>query len=128
MKGTELFKQTIETYLREFAERDEQFAAAFAKPTKSIDRCVAYILQEVKKSGQQGFADEEIYGLAVHYYDEDDIDESKLKDEPSARVVVNHHADAPKPETKPAPTPKQAPAKTKASEKKHNVQQLDLFA
>lgn len=26
MKGTELFKQTIETYLREFAERDEQFA------------------------------------------------------------------------------------------------------
>ena len=44
-------------------------------------------MQQVQKSGCNGFADEEIYGMAVHYYDEDDI-----KDIESVRctVVVNH--------------------------------------
>ena len=29
------------------------------------------------RSGCKGFADEEIYSMAVHYYDEDDIEEDK---------------------------------------------------
>ena len=41
----------------------------------------------MKQSGCNGFADDEIYSLALHYYDEDDIDIGKpLK----CNVVVNH--------------------------------------
>ena len=38
-------------------------------------------------SGCNGFTDAEIYSLAVHYYDEDDIDVGRPLD---CRVVVNH--------------------------------------
>ena len=67
------FKAVIKAYLDDRARDDELFAATYAKQGKSLDECCNYILQEVKKSGQNGFADEEIFGMAVHYYDEDDI-------------------------------------------------------
>lgn len=88
MKGTKLFEETIKDYLDKRAKEDELFAKAYAKEGKSISECCNYILQEVEKSGRNGFADEEIYGMAVHYYDEETI---KAKEMPShVRVVVNH--------------------------------------
>jgi len=95
MEVSNQFKAVIKAYLDERASNDELFAATYAKPNKSLDECCNYILQEVHKSGQNGFADEEIYGMAVHYYDEDDIKDVKPI---NARVVVNHHVDAPKPQ------------------------------
>lgn len=92
MKGTELFKQTIENYLQVRANADEQFGRAFLKEGKSIDGCVNFILNKVKESGCNGFADEEIFGLAVHYYDEDDISEKDTKPV-NCNVVVNHHVE-----------------------------------
>lgn len=91
------FKAVIKAYLDDRASNDRLFAATYAKPNKSLDECCNYILQEVQKSGQNGFADEEIFGMAVHYYDEDDIKDVKPV---NARVVVNHHVDAPKPQPK----------------------------
>ena len=91
------FKAVIKAYLDDRASNDELFAVTYAKPNKSLDECCNYILQEVHKSGQNGFADEEIFGMAVHYYDEDDIKDVKPV---NARVVVNHHVDAPKPQPK----------------------------
>jgi peptidyl-tRNA hydrolase len=41
----------------------------------------------VQKSGCNGFADDEIFGMAVHYYDEDNIEIGKPM---NAHVVVNH--------------------------------------
>ena len=38
------------------------------KPTKNIDNCITYILNQVKKSGCCGFSDDEIFGMALHYY------------------------------------------------------------
>lgn len=38
---------------------------------KSLNKCAAYILQEAKKKGNQVcMTDQEVFGLAVHYYDE----------------------------------------------------------
>lgn len=91
------FKAVIKAYLDDRASNDELFAATYAKQGKSLDECCNYILHEVQKSGQNGFADEEIFGMAVHYYDEDDIKDVKPI---NARVVVNHHVDAPKPQPK----------------------------
>lgn len=87
MKGTNHFKNTIKAYLDQRAETDILFSFQYSKPEKSIDECISYILNEVKKSGCNGFADDEIYGMAVHYYDEDNI---KVGKPTNAYVVVNH--------------------------------------
>lgn len=87
MKGTEQFKATIQDYLEYRAETDDLFAPRYADPNKNIDDCITYILNEVQRSGMNGFADDEIYSMAVHYYDEPDIEVGKPTD---CRVVVNH--------------------------------------
>ena len=87
MKTTNHFKNTIQSYLEDRAKSDELFAASYAKPNKNIDKCCNFILGEVQKSGCNGFSDDEIFGMAVHYYDEDDIKNVKPV---NARVVVNH--------------------------------------
>ncbi|MDR0696300.1 MAG: PcfK-like family protein [Christensenellaceae bacterium] len=87
MKSTEIFKQTIQAYLEQHAASDELFAISYAKPDKSIDQCIIYILNTVQKSGCNGFADEEIYSMAVDFYDEDGIDAGKPFD---CKAVVNH--------------------------------------
>lgn len=87
MKTTDYFKQTIQTYLENRATTDELFAERYADPKKHIDDCITYILNEVKRSDCNGFADEEIYSMALHYYDEPDIEVGKSA---NCRVVVNH--------------------------------------
>lgn len=67
-------KTKIKNYLDERAKNDELFARAYAKPNKNIDECYKYILGEARKKGTEvGMSHEEVYGLAVHYYDEDNI-------------------------------------------------------
>jgi plasmid maintenance system antidote protein VapI len=87
MKSTENFKQVISNYLESVAANDSLFSETLKKDNKNIDGCVNYILQTVQKSGCTGFADEEIFAMAVHYYDEDDIG---VKGNVNCKVVVNH--------------------------------------
>lgn len=87
MKASTHFKNTIKAYLDQRAETDVLFSFQYTKPEKNIDDCVTFILNEVKKSGCNGFADDEIYSMAVHYYDEDNI---KVGKPMNAHVVVNH--------------------------------------
>jgi hypothetical protein len=86
-KGTEHFKTTIQQYLDKRAAEDSLFAETLKKENKNIDKCLNYILSTVQKSGCNGFADDEIFGMAVHYYDEDEIKNIKVH---SATVIVNH--------------------------------------
>lgn len=81
------FKQTIKQYLDNRAQTDSLFATTYAKENKNIDQCVNYIYSEVQKSGRKGFNDDEVFGMAVHYYDEDNLKASKAS---SPKVVVNH--------------------------------------
>lgn len=90
MKSTDVFKQTILDYLTKRAESDTLFAACFAKEGKNIDDCITYILNTVQKSGCMGFTDEEVFSMAVHYYDEDSIE---VGEPGNARVVINHTVD-----------------------------------
>lgn len=77
MKGTEHFKRTIQMFLEQRAAEDELFAKSYRNPAKNIDDCVTYILNYVQKSGCNGFSDGEIYGQAIHYYDENEIEVGK---------------------------------------------------
>ena len=87
MKSTSHFKNTIKAYLDNRASEDALFAVAYAKANKNMDDCITYILNEVKKSGCNGFTDSEIYSKAVHFYDEDNISAGSPI---NCRVVVNH--------------------------------------
>lgn len=78
MEKTKTPKQIIQSYLEERAKNDSLFASVYAKPNKNINECLDYILSEAKKRGNAVcMSDDEVFGLAVHYYDEDDIKVSK---------------------------------------------------
>ena len=82
-----LYSRTKIVFLNQRAMTDHSLAPNLRKPHKNIEECILYILSEVQRSGCNGFADEEIYSMAVHYYDEDDIEVDKVS---GCNVVVNH--------------------------------------
>jgi len=90
MKSTDSFRQTIKAFLKEKATFDLLFREKLLNPNKKLDNCITYILNTVQKSGCNGFADDEIYGMALHYYDEENVDPGKPVD---CNVVVNHHVE-----------------------------------
>ena len=59
MKGTEHFTRTIAEYLNQCAMVDPLFAPNLMKPNKNIEECITYILNEVQKSGCNGFDDDD---------------------------------------------------------------------
>jgi len=89
MKATDNFKKLIEQHLKRAAQLNSLFEEKLKNPKKNIDDCVTYILNQVKKSGMNGFEDTEIYGMAMHYYDEENVKPGdKLT---NGQVIVNHH-------------------------------------
>ena len=87
MKSTKAFLATIENGLREMAFTDLQLAEALKKENKNIKDCCTYIINQVKKSGENGFTDDEVFSMAKHYFFEDDV---KPGDSFRGNVVVNH--------------------------------------
>lgn len=83
------FEKVIKEYLDGQAASDAAFASKYGNPNKSVEECCKYIIQQVKKSKREGFADAEIYGMALHYYDETKLEFKDYKG-PQPRVVVNH--------------------------------------
>lgn len=86
-KVSQSFKDTIKAYLDQRAQSDPLFASSYIKEGKSIEECCNFIIQEVQKMKVNGLSDDEVFGLAVHYYDEDDLGEIKAS---NCKVVVNH--------------------------------------
>jgi hypothetical protein len=112
MKASDNFKSTIEEYLINRVVTDSLFRESFKKEGKNIDDCITYILNKVQKSGCNGFTDDEVFSMAVHYYDEDKIDIGKPIT--NARVVVNHTVETPKVErSEPAPAKPKEKVKAK---------------
>lgn len=88
-KAMEHFENAIREYLDARAKDDVKFAEKYSDKKKSIGECCRFILGEMRrlaKGGCYGATDAEVYGLAVHYYDEPDI---KVEGEVRAEVVIN---------------------------------------
>lgn len=66
------FADAIKSYLDRRASEDKMFAESYANPKKSIGECCDFIVSEVRKQNRTAMTDDEVYGLAVHYYDEAD--------------------------------------------------------
>lgn len=79
------FETAIKSMLDQRAADDPLFAEAYAKSSKSVEECCRYIISTVKEMGVSALTDEEVLGIAIHYYDEDDLD---VKAAPSCKVVV----------------------------------------
>ena len=137
MKGTQSFQDTIKAYLETMAENDALFAVKYANPSKSLSDCCTYIINQVQKSGCNGFADDEIFGMAVHFYEENEIEVGKPI---NCRVVVNHTVELTEEEKEKARqdaitklrdeemAKMRRPAQSKkATEKNPQVQQPSLF-
>lgn len=135
-KGTQAFNDTIKAYLEERAENDALFAVKFANPSKSVEDCVTYILNQVQKSGSYGFTDAEVYGMAIHYYEEKEIE---VGNPINCKVVVNHTVELTEEEKEEARQEAIAklrdeqvaemrkPTAKKATENKPQVEQPSLF-
>ena len=87
------FKNIIKAHLDSRAATDALFAKSYQKESKNIDECCNYIISEVEKTNRQGFADEEIFNFAIHYYDEDEIKD--VEKAPGCKIVVNTKLSAP---------------------------------
>ena len=91
MNTTQEFQRTIKAHLDNLAGFDDNFAQKYAKENKSIEECCNYIANEIFKTAKsgniKGVTDDEVFGLAVHYYEEDDLNNIKP---PQYLAVVNH--------------------------------------
>lgn len=120
MQATDNFTQAIQSHLTKVAEGDPLFATTFQKPNKNIKDCCTYIMNEVKKSGCNGLEDEEVYAMAIHYYDEDDI---KPGAPVNCKVVVNHSIK----NDKKVSSPKAVEPKKTAIIDKDLINQISMF-
>lgn len=87
MKPSNAFKETIKAYLEKRASEDELFAVTYQKENKNLYECCNYVMKCAKEGNCGGYSDEEVFGWAVHYYDEDDIKNIKPV---IGKVIVNH--------------------------------------
>lgn len=97
----------------------EELRAKIEASDKGISDCVQYIASQVKEKAQNGCVactDEEVYGLAMHYFEEDEIEKETGIVASAIQTSV---------EEKPAAKPK--PAK-KQEQKDPGFTQLDMFA
>lgn len=122
------FKDAIKQYLDKRAMEDALFAEAYKREGKTIDECVNYILCEVQKIAKKGMAamtDDEVFEMAVHYYDEADV---KADKKVRANVVITGEYAPQKATVLPSEEKTKKTAKPKVTKK--NVlddRQLSLF-
>lgn len=129
----------VKEYLEERAKTDPLFAASYAKENKSLDECWDYIMKKAQESacGESYvcLTSEEVFGWAVHYYDEDNIEIPKTGGKAKASVKTGTISTNPEKKTAskkeakaPAKKPKQkAQPKARAAKTKKKIVQLELF-
>lgn len=96
-------KTQFETIILEHLTQvvSEQLADKINGGKKTLDGCYRYIVSEAKKRQENGCAvmsSEEVFGLTIHYFEEDEIIEEEVKTK-APTAVVSHSK--PVKETKP---------------------------
>ena len=71
-------------------DANDLFAKKVCNPKKNIEDCITYVINTIEKSRYKGLCDNDVYSLAVHYYEEDDVEVGKPI---NCRVVVNHQVE-----------------------------------
>ena len=84
------FFDSMESFIMQKMDANDLFAKKVSNPKKNIEDCITYVINTIEKSRYKGLCDNDVYSLAVHYYEEDDIDVGKPI---NCRVVVNHQVE-----------------------------------
>ena len=139
------FHTAIKDYLDKRASEDELFAKSYANEKKSISECCRYIIGEVGKKAEKAggmsvaaLEDAEVFSLAVHYYDEEDIKITPINGsvrianngatyEPTEEDKENAKRDALRRLEEEAYQKLHAPKKKKVAEEQPTVVQASLF-
>lgn len=94
MEATDLFIERIDAFLKREAKADVEFAKKMEmQPGKTAKAACNFILSEVSRSKRNGWADEEIYGMAKHFIDEVDLLDPGSNANDVSRIVVDTHVD-----------------------------------
>lgn len=88
---TDYFEQRISEWLEAERKKDAAFDKKVSESKKDVSGCCNYIISRVKASGQCGYDDAEIYGMARNYFDEDNVKDPGKQ--PNCQVVVSGHID-----------------------------------
>lgn len=119
----------IGDYLRQRAETDPSVAANLKKEKKSLAECWKYIMGEAfakaKRNGSTRnsyLTDNEVYGMAIHYYDEDNIKINPLNGVKSTKTEASK-------ETSESEVKKKVEKRAKQNKKKNDLieGQMSLF-
>jgi hypothetical protein len=68
------FEKIIKDYIESACKTDAVLAGKYEKSGKDIEGCCKYIKSEARKQAKNGCAaikDDEVFGWAVHYFDEE---------------------------------------------------------
>ena len=84
------FFDSMESFIMQKMDANDLFAKKVCNPKKNIEDCITYVINTIEKSRDKGWCDNDVYSLAVHYYEEDDIEVGKPI---NCRVVVNHQVE-----------------------------------
>ena len=84
------FFDSMESFIMQKMDANDLFAKKVCNPKKNIEDCITYVINTIEKSRYKGLCDNDVYSLAVHYYEEDDIEVGKPI---NCRVVVNHQVE-----------------------------------
>ena len=125
-------QEYLEAKLGEMASQDPNFRERYEDEQKSMNDCIRYITQQAQKQAVNGCAaisDDEVLQMAVHYYQEKDV--NPTKDSPIVEIKTSK-AEKPKQEVKPQPVLIPEPKANKRAKKmtkkgSDNSLQLDLF-
>ena len=106
------FHDAIKAYLEKQASEDKAFQQKYVErmmsDKNSIIQCCSYIIKQVRESKRTAYTDAEIYGMALHFFDEGLTYDGKA---PAVRVVspgdelTEERMVAKKPERKQKPKP-----------------------
>lgn len=109
------------------ANASENLVQRINSGTKTLEGCWKFIVAEARKKAVKGCAcieDKVVFGWAIHYFEEDSIEEGKTYAETGVAAGSETSSDAPKKEEKPKAAEKPKKAKAQCNDQ---MSLLDLF-
>jgi hypothetical protein len=93
------FVEVIREYLEKRSEKDALFSEKYKSSKKTVEQCCDYIISEARKRGSRAvvICHEEVFGMAVHFFDEDGI--QPVEPAVDTSVIVPERKPAEKKET-----------------------------
>ena len=82
MKSSNAVMEVVRNYMEERCASDPILAIKYANPAKSLEKALNYVAHEVQKSGLTIMDSDSVFGLILHYYDEN------LEDVPNVNCKI----------------------------------------